>query len=98
MLIIRGVNVFPSQIEEQVLAIPQLAAHYQLELYREGPLEAIDVHVELHATAAAADAESAAAALRRAVKAYVGITAGVNVHPAGSLPRSQGKAVRITRR
>ena len=99
MLIIRGVNVFPSQIEEQVLAIERLAPHYQLELYREGPLDALSVHVELKsASPGEGDAAAAAAALGKAIKAYVGISVGVEVHPSGGVARSQGKAVRITRR
>ena len=99
MLIIRGVNVFPSQIEEHVLAIERLAPHYQLELYREGPLDALAVHVELKsASPAEGEAAAAAAALGKAIKAYVGISVGVEVHPAGGVARSQGKAVRITRR
>ena len=98
MLIIRGVNVFPSQIEEQVLAIERLAPHYQLEVCREGPLDALEVHVELSATCTAEDGAPAADALARAIKAYIGISARVRVHPAGGVPRSQGKAVRITRR
>ena len=99
MLIIRGVNVFPSQIEEQVLAIERLAPHYQLELYREGPLDALSVHVELKsASPGAGEAAAAAAALGKAIKAYVGISVGVEVHPSGGVARSQGKAVRITRR
>ena len=99
MLIIRGVNVFPSQIEEQVLAIERLAPHYQLELYREGPLDALAVLVELKSGDGGVDeAGAAAAALGKAIKAYVGISVEVKVCPAGTVPRSQGKAVRITRR
>jgi phenylacetate-CoA ligase len=98
MLIIRGVNVFPSQIEEQVLAIGRLAPHYQLEVYREGPLDALEVHVELAAAFAAEDGAELAERLSKAIKAYVGVSARVTVHPSGSVPRSQGKAVRITRR
>ena len=99
MLIIRGVNVFPSQIEEQVLAIERLAPHYQLELYREGPLDALDVHVELKSASATADDGAAARDdLQKAIKAYIGISVRVEVHPVGGVPRSHGKAVRITRR
>jgi phenylacetate-CoA ligase len=99
MLIIRGVNVFPSQIEEQVLAIERLAPHYQLELYREGPLDALAVHVELKSADSGPEpAGAAAAALGKAIKAYVGISVEVKVCPAGSVPRSQGKAVRLIRR
>jgi phenylacetate-CoA ligase len=98
MLIIRGVNVFPSQIEEQVLAIDRLAPHYQLEVYREGPLDALEVHVELAAASAAEHGAEAAELLSKAIKAYIGSSARVRVYPAGGVPRSQGKAVRITRR
>jgi len=93
------VNVFPSQIEEQVLAIERLAPHYQLELYREGPLDALDVHVELKSASATADDGAAARDdLQKAIKAYIGISVRVEVHPVGGVPRSHGKAVRITRR
>ena len=99
MLIIRGVNVFPSQIEEKVLAIPALAPHYQLEVYKDGPLDALDVHVEVGSGGIGPDAAAAAGiALEKAIKAYIGVSARVCVHPAGGVPRSQGKAVRITRR
>jgi phenylacetate-CoA ligase len=96
MLIIRGVNVFPSQIEEQLLAVRGLAPHYQLEVYREGPMDALAVHVEV--VESSADGDDAAAALRHAIKAYVGVSVHVHVHAAGEVPRSQGKAVRIVRR
>jgi phenylacetate-CoA ligase len=97
MLIIRGVNVFPSQIEELILRIPGLAPHYQLEVCREGHLDSLTVHVEC-----ASKQESGVVALERfgqelahAVKAYVGITVGVAVHPPGVLERSAGKAKHV---
>jgi phenylacetate-CoA ligase len=97
MLIIRGVNVFPSQIEELILRIPGLAPHYQLEVCREGHLDSLTVHVEC-----ASKQESGVVALERfgqelahAVKAYVGITVGVAVHPLGVLERSTGKAKHV---
>ncbi len=97
MLIIRGVNVFPSQIEELILRVPGLAPHYHLEVWREGNLDSLAVHVEC-----VAGQESAADALGRlgrelaqAVKGYVGVTVAVTVHAAGVLERSAGKAKRV---
>jgi phenylacetate-CoA ligase len=97
MLIIRGVNVFPSQIEELILRIPGLAPHYQLEVCREGHLDSLTVHVE---SAPKQDSgvgapERFGQALAHAVKAHVGITVGVTVHPPGVLERSAGKARRV---
>jgi len=84
MLIIRGVNVFPSQIEELILKQPGLAPHYVLELSKHGPLDHLAVVVE---------GESAAAAqLQHHIKSYVGISAEVRV---GTVERSIGKAKRV---
>jgi phenylacetate-CoA ligase len=95
MLIIRGVNVFPSQIEEQVLKIAGLAAHYQLEVTREGALDCFVVHVECERPESPEVHERLASELVHAVKAYVGITASVNVHACGAIERSSGKAKRV---
>jgi phenylacetate-CoA ligase len=97
MLIIRGVNVFPSQIEELVLKVAGLAPHYQLEVTRAGHLDSLAVHVECSAGAEhSADAfERLALVVTREVKAYVGVTVSVTVHPAGSIERSGGKAKRV---
>ena len=84
MLIIRGVNVFPSQIEELILKQPGLAPHYVLELSKSGPLDHLTVVVEGSA--------DAASALAHAIKAYVGITADVRI---GTVERSIGKAKRV---
>jgi phenylacetate-CoA ligase len=103
MIILRGVNVFPTQIEEVVLAqcasTGAIAPHFQLELTRAGRMDALRVHVE--AMASAADAESRAAAARllaRRIKEVVGVTADVSVADPGGVPRSQGKAVRVVDR
>jgi phenylacetate-CoA ligase len=94
MLIIRGVNVFPTQIEELILKVPQLSPHYVLEVTREGPLDAMTIHVE-----SLADEQSvrdhAAQALSQQVKAYVGVSAIVNVGRPGALERSLGKAKHV---
>jgi phenylacetate-CoA ligase len=96
MMILRGVNVFPTQIEEQILAIDGLAPHFQIELTREGRMDEMTVHVEV-AAADMADANRTAAsnALRERIKAVVGVTVRVDVLPPESVARSQGKAVRI---
>ena len=93
MLIIRGVNVFPTQIEELILKVPVLAPHYVLEVTREGPLDALTIHVESGSDAAAC--ESAALTLGSLVKNYIGLSATVKVGPAGAVERSLGKAKRI---
>jgi phenylacetate-CoA ligase len=95
MLIIRGVNVFPSQIEELVLACPGLSGHYLLELYREGPLDALTVHVECTPDTPAERRAGAGQDLAQRVKAYVGISIQVNLCEPGSMERSLGKAKRV---
>jgi phenylacetate-CoA ligase len=97
MMIIRGVNVFPSQIEELVLRIDTLAPHYQLELSRDGHLDALTLHVEALSTEVAHEAarHKAATELAHHVKSYIGISVAIEVHPPGSLERSAGKAKRL---
>jgi phenylacetate-CoA ligase len=98
MLIIRGVNVFPSQIEEQILKIAGLSAHYQLEVTREGALDCLAVNVECEQQESTAVQERLASELAHAVKAYVGVTATVKVHACGTIERSSGKAKRVVDR
>ena len=96
MLIIRGVNVFPSQIEEIVLQTPSLAPHYLLEVTREGVLDEVTLHVE---SAPGVDPAScqrhATQHLKHQVKAMVGISLRVSVGECGSIERSAGKARRV---
>ncbi len=92
MLIIRGVNVFPTQIEEAILRCAGLAPHFYLEVTRDKALDDLMVVVEGQA---GADAASAARGLAQCVKTLVGITVRVNVLPPGGVERSQGKAKRI---
>ena len=87
MIILRGVNVFPMQIEEQLMKVPTLAAHFQIELVKKGPMDHMIIHVEGEAPAAAE--------LAALIKANVGVTAEVNASEVNSVPRSQGKAVRL---
>ncbi|HEU5216791.1 MAG TPA: phenylacetate--CoA ligase [Gaiellaceae bacterium] len=86
MLIIRGVNVFPSEIERALLAIPELEPHYQLVVERPGHLDELTVQVE-----GAGDP----AAVSRQLRSVLGLTARVHVVPPGSIPRSEGKALRV---
>jgi phenylacetate-CoA ligase len=84
MLIIRGVNVFPSQIEELILKQPGLSPHYVLEVSKDGPLDHLTVVVEGDA--------GATAGLRHSIKSYIGISADVKI---GTIERSIGKAKRV---
>jgi len=95
MLIIRGVNVFPSQIEEQLLAVEMLAPHYYIEVSKEGHLDEIEVNAELKPQADPSLREAAASQLRHKIKSYIGISARINVHRSGTIPRSEGKAKRV---
>jgi len=95
MLIIRGVNVFPSQIEELILRNKGLAPHYVLEVTRSNNLDKLQVKVEMKADGDASAGQSAAAELAHHVKSYIGISSEVSVVPAGSIERSIGKAKRV---
>jgi phenylacetate-CoA ligase len=98
MMIIRGVNVFPSQIEELILQQPMLAPHYVCEITKDGPLDALAVRVELRSQLEHGDgsaAVGAAAALEHAIKSYVGVSVAVKAELPGTLERSVGKAKRV---
>jgi phenylacetate-CoA ligase len=95
MLIVRGVNLFPSQIEELILQVPSLAPHYVLELTREGPLDALAVHVEAADAVAFTAGARAATALIEQVKSIIGISVRVEVREPGAIERSIGKAKRV---
>ena len=87
MLIIRGVNLFPSQIEELILK-QGLSPHYVLELSKQGPLDHLTVLVE-------SGNADAAGKLQHDIKSYIGVSADVKVVPAGTIERSIGKAKRV---
>lgn len=95
MLIIRGVNVFPTQIEEQLLAVEGLAPHYFIEVTKEGHLDAMEVHVEMASESSADDMQRAAQALQHRIKSMIGISTAVKPHAPGVIPRSEGKAKRV---
>jgi phenylacetate-CoA ligase len=86
MLIIRGVNVFPSEIERALLAIPELTPHYQLVVERPGHLDELNVQVE---------GTIDPAVVRRQLHDVLGLTAQVEIVEPGSIPRSEGKALRV---
>ena len=97
MLIIRGVNVFPSQVEAVLVGFPGLAPHYQITLSRNGVLDVMTVEVESAPEARIADGDRPAMAKKVSshIKSLVGVTCGVVIKAPGEVPRSQGKAVRV---
>jgi phenylacetate-CoA ligase len=101
MLIIRGVNLFPTQIEELILKQPELEPHYTLEVTRPANLDELTVHVEMGSQLASGsrDARRAAAQkLEQAIKAYVGLSASAQLAMPMAIERSLGKAKRIVDR
>jgi phenylacetate-CoA ligase len=94
MMIVRGVNVFPSQIEEKLLTLPALSAHYQIVLTRAGRLDEMEIKVEARPGAEDAANEDAKR-LAQGVKDTIGVTAWVRVMPPDGIERSQGKARRV---
>jgi phenylacetate-CoA ligase len=95
MLIIRGINVFPSQVESVLVGFPALAPHYQLVLSRQGALDTMTVEVELAPESAAEDRARKAGEVAAHIKSMIGVTCEVAVKSPGEVPRSQGKAVRV---
>jgi phenylacetate-CoA ligase len=97
MLIIRGVNVYPSQVEAALVGCPGLAPHYQIVLTREGALDAMTIEVEGLPDAPGDDAACAAKAaeVQHRLKTMIGVTCEVAVKAPGEVPRSEGKAVRV---
>lgn len=93
MMILRGVNVFPTQIEEQLLATKGLAPHFQIELSKDGRMDAMSVTVEL--SESSGDRVELARELAGRIKDVVGVSAKINVGDPGSAPRSEGKAQRV---
>ena len=96
MIILRGVNVFPSQIEEQLMATGGLAPHYQIELYKSGRMDAMRVYVEANPDATDELSKTAAARmLTKRIKDMVGVSTEIIVGDPGEVERSQGKAKRV---
>lgn len=95
MLIIRGVNVFPTQIEEQILRIKSLAPHYEIIVTKEGNLDNVQVKVELTPEAQSIEQAPVIKELQHHIKSVVGISTRVDIVAVGELPRSEGKAKRV---
>ena len=98
MMIIRGVNVFPSQIEELALPMPQLAPHYQIDITRSGNMDNLALNVELTSAFAHMNADermAIAKELAGKIKTFIGVSCAINVVDPGQIARSEGKAVRV---
>jgi len=95
MLIIRGVNVYPSQIEAVLVGFPAIAPHYQLVIERQGALDHLTIEVEALAAASDEAQDKLGGAVGQHVKSLIGVTCAVTIKPPGGIPRSEGKAVRV---
>lgn len=95
MMIIRGVNVFPSQIEEILLKIEALSANYQLIISRKGNMDDLTIEIEPEINASEIDINNAIKTLIHKVKSGIGVSIKVNIKNIGEVPRSQGKAQRV---
>ncbi|WP_125099335.1 phenylacetate--CoA ligase PaaK [Leucobacter chromiireducens] len=95
MIILRGVNLFPTQIEEIACEIPELTPHFILELSRRGTMDHLVVKIEPTVDAGPAAAEAALRLLQKRIKDRVGTTLGTELVACGSLPRSEGKLKRL---
>jgi phenylacetate-CoA ligase len=90
MLIVRGVNLYPSEIEHALLRVPGVAPHYQIVVERPAALDELTVHCEGEG--------DVAERVRAAIHESTGVHVAVAVHPPGEVPRSEGKAVRVVDR
>ena len=95
MIILRGVNLFPTQIEELVLGIEQLTPHFILELTRRGTMDDMTVRIERHPDLSVEDCQGATVVLAERIKQFVGSSVAVKLEEPGTLPRSEGKYKRV---
>jgi len=98
MMIIRGVNVFPTQIEEQILKLKECSPHYQIELYTEKQMDKLRVLVELapkHAQLSGEQRNAIAGQLAHNIKSFIGVSSTIELRNVGGVARSEGKAVRV---
>lgn len=95
MLIIRGVNVFPTQVEELICKIPALAPHYELVVSRDGHMDNLAVRVEMHDDIHPSEWDGHAKHLQHSIKSLIGISTRVEVVEPGGIARSIGKAKRV---
>jgi phenylacetate-CoA ligase len=96
MLIIRGVNVFPTQIEEQILKVSALAPHYEIIVTKNGNLDMVEVKVELTPAASGANHDQVSKELSHHIKSYIGISTRITIGEPGTIARSEGKAQRVS--
>ena len=95
MLIIRGVNLFPSRVEALIMGFSELAPYYQLVVTREGALDSLTVEVEAQPSLSEDDFHPLGQRVAGHIKAEAGVSCEVAVKAPGELPRSEGKAVRV---
>lgn len=95
MLIIRGVNVFPTQIEEQIIGTEGLAPHYLIEVDRNGNLDTMSVQVESQSNMDDSQKQRTSKELQHHIKSIVGVSTKIEIVPPGAVPRSEGKAKRV---
>jgi phenylacetate-CoA ligase len=96
MIIVRGVNLYPSNVEHLLMGVPEVAPHYQLVVEREGAMDELTVQCE--PASPAADPASLGSAVEALLKEHLGIRVQVEVLAPGAVPRSEGKAVRVVDR
>ncbi len=96
MIIVRGVNIYPSNVEHLLMSVPDVAPHYQLVVERSGAMDELTVQCE--PLAAGVDVVRARAGGSKALREHLGIRMGVEVLEPGAVPRSEGKAVRVVDR
>ncbi|WP_298860502.1 phenylacetate--CoA ligase PaaK [uncultured Microbacterium sp.] len=95
MIILRGVNLFPTQIEELVMGMEALTPHFILELRREGRLDSMTVRIERHPALSVEECAAATNVLKHRIKQHIGTTVEVVLEEPGTLPRSEGKYKRV---
>lgn len=95
MIILRGVNVFPTQIEEQILKVENLAPHFQIVLETKGRMDAMRIIVEENISMDTSGRAQATNTLKKHIKDIIGISTEIDVLPTGKVARSEGKAVRL---
>ena len=95
MIILRGVNLFPTQIEELIFRVPALSPHFQCQLDRPGRMDQLTVRVEHRVDAEPGTAREEGVKLAKLIKSQIGVTVAVDVVPPGGIERSVGKMRRI---
>jgi phenylacetate-CoA ligase len=96
MIIVRGVNLYPSNVEHLLLGMPDVAPHYQLVVERSGAMD--EVTVQCEPASSDVDAAAVRSAVEELLREHTGIRIKVEVLPLGAVPRSEGKAVRLVDR